>query len=183
MNNKSKRSIYILFLLMILIIGISYAWLTITLTGEKSNNVTVGTLSLKLDEEASDGIEIKNAVPKSDFAGLGTNGYKFELINNGNIPSEFIIYLNNQELSGDKKRLADDSIKYVLIKNKVESEPSLLSTININQNRILDKGRLDVGEKNTYELKLWLDSNTTEDVMGKVFLAKLMVKATQEGIE
>ncbi len=183
MSNIKKRSIYVLFLLLVFIIGISYAWLQITLTGDKKNTVTVGTLSLKLDDKASEGIDIDNAVPLSDETGLKTKSYKFELENNGTIVSNYTVYLDDLELEEGKVRLPDQYVKYTLIKNGKESSPALLSTTGTNPNRILDSGKLKVGEKNTYELKVWIDSNADNSIMGMTFLTKIRVEATQEGME
>lgn len=183
MSNIKKRSIYVLFLLLVFIIGISYAWLQITLTGDKKNTVTVGTLSLKLDDKASEGIDIDNAVPLSDETGLKTKSYKFELENNGTIVSNYTVYLDDLELEEGKVRLPDQYVKYTLIKNGKESSPALLSTTGTNPNRILDSGKLKVGEKNTYELKVWIDSNADNSIMEMTFLTKIRVEATQEGIE
>ena len=183
MSNKKKSGIYVLFLLVILVIGVSYAWLQITLTGDKKNTITVGTLSLKLDDKASEGIDIDNAVPISDESGLKTKSYKFELENNGTIVSNYTVYLDDLELEEGKVRLPDQYVKYTLIKNGEESSPALLSTTGTNPNRILDSGKLKVGEKNTYELKIWIDSSADNSIMGMTFLTKIRVEASQEGIE
>ena len=183
MNNKKRSGIYVLCLLLILIIGISYAWLQITLTGDKKNTVTVGTLSLKLDDKFGEGINIENAVPLSDESGLKTKSYKFELENNGTILSNYTIYLDDLDLEEGEVRLPDKYVKYTLIKNGKESSPALLSTTGTNPNRILDSGKLKVGEKNTYELKIWIDSSADNSIMAMTFLTKIRVEASQEGIE
>ena len=183
MNNKKRSGIYVLCLLLILIIGISYAWLQITLSGDKKNTVTVGTLSLKLDDKFGEGINIENAVPLSDESGLKTKSYKFELENNGTILSNYTIYLDDLDLEEGKVRLPDKYVKYTLIKNGKESSPALLSTIGSNPNRVLDSNKLQVGEKNTYELKIWIDSSADNSIMGMTFLTKIRVEASQEGIE
>ena len=71
MKNKKKKYIVILVLvlLIVLIIGLSYAWLMTTLQGEKDVSILVDTIDLELDESASEGIQLVNAIPTYDDDG------------------------------------------------------------------------------------------------------------------
>ena len=67
---KKNKTIYILIgivvILIIVAVGITYAWLTTTLTGEKEYVLKAGTLNLILDENSSEVINIAEAYPMSD---------------------------------------------------------------------------------------------------------------------
>ena len=62
-DNRVKKLILVIVLVLLLLDGASYAWLSLTLKGLKANVLKAGTLSLVLDDEASAGISIEDAVP------------------------------------------------------------------------------------------------------------------------
>ena len=74
MNKKSnskrtiKQVLALAFTLVLLIAG-SYAWLTLQVTGNKTNILRAGTLKLTLDDTTSNGILLEKAVPMSDEKG------------------------------------------------------------------------------------------------------------------
>lgn len=164
----------------ILLLSISYAWLSLTLTGTKTNVLKAGTLSLKLTDSTSSEINMTGAVPMMDEVGLTTNPYTFTLTNNGDINSEYTIYLDNVALNTGETQLPDTTIKYNLVKDNVSMATALLSTLGTNPNRILDSGIIAPGDTYTYDLRLWLDQNATiAQAAGKVFRGKIRVVAQQ----
>ena len=65
-NNKYNKIILAIFVLLLLLIGGTYAWITVTLHSEKTNTIVTGTLSLTLDEhEYIDLSNQKVAIPLS----------------------------------------------------------------------------------------------------------------------
>ncbi len=185
MGVREKKSSYYLrnaialLLFLVLTLAVTYAWLTLTLKGTKTNSVIVGTLSLELDDTITDGIYLENATPVSDNTGLSYDPYKFSLTNDGNVPSNYIIYLDNEEISEDSIRMKDEYVRYSLIKNN-ESQPlKLLSSIVEDNSKVLDKGTLEVGKTNTYDLRLWIDKDVDNSVMTTVFSGRIRVEAEQ----
>ena len=59
----NKKKIIALAVALVLLIGGTYAWLTITLTGTKTTRIEAGTLSLELVDEANE-INIEDALPR-----------------------------------------------------------------------------------------------------------------------
>lgn len=176
-NSYPKLTVLILFLL-ILLLGVAYAWLAISLEGEKTNSVIVGTLSLKISDESS-GIYLTNAYPVTDEIGLGYQPYTFSITNDGNIESNYAIYLDDEELSDDLVRMNEGYVKYSLIKNGVIESPKLLTTSKTDQGRLLDTGTLGVNQTNNYELRLWIDKDADNNVMRTTFYGKIRVEAEQ----
>ena len=162
----------------ILLLGVSYAWLSLTLTGTKTNVLKAGTLSLVLDDTTGEGINITGAVPMLDEVGESQSPYTFTLTNNGTVESEYTIYLDDVALESNETRLSDSVIKYNLVKDG-SSSTALLSTLGSNPNRVLDSGVIGPEESHSYELRLWLDENMTNTDMGKVFRGKIRVVAEQ----
>ena len=60
-------------ILIIAVLGISYAIFVTTLTGTKENEITTGTISMSFVEN-NDGISIFNAMPLSNTEGMKLNG-------------------------------------------------------------------------------------------------------------
>ena len=162
----------------ILLLGVSYAWLSLTLTGTKTNVLKAGTLSLVLDDTTGEGINISGAVPMLDEVGESQSPYTFTLTNNGTVESEYTIYLDDVALESNETRLPDSVIKYNLVKDG-SSSTALLSRIGSNPNRVLDSGVIGPEESHSYELRLWLDESMTNADMGKVFRGKIRVEAQQ----
>jgi len=166
-------------LLTILVISVSYAWLTLTLEGTKTNVIKAGTLALNLEDGTSVGISDLFAMPLTDEEGLDLTPYTFILENNGDIDSEYSLYLDNLDLLTDEIRMPDSMIKYSLSRNGEVIKTELLSKTGVNPNRILDTGIIPAGEDYTYNLRLWIDENATSDVIGTTFRGIVRVEASQ----
>ena len=173
-NKLTKQLFVIAFALMFLIVG-SYAWLTLQITGDKTNILKAGTLKLTLDDTTSNGILLEKAVPMSDTKGKTTTEYTFTLQNSGSIASDYKIYLDDVALSDGETRLEDSKVKYQLIKNGEETV-DLLDSLD---NKVLDSGTIGTNKTNTYSLRVWIDSIAENEVMQKILYKELRVEATQ----
>lgn len=197
LNHSNKKLVVIIAILLVAIIGGTYAWLALTIFGKNTNTIVAGTLSLKLDEHEYIDISGADAIPSSKETALSkdNNVYNFELENDGNVDSEYTIYLDIE--TEDDNTIPTDAIRYILTKNDISNEDKLLSEAPTeilggdNQGKlILDSSNLDSNsqvlkpkDKNKYSLRLWIDSNATESISGKTFSAKIKIVATQTDIE
>ncbi len=164
----------------IMVIGLSYAWLQLTLRGTKELTLlTSGKLELVLDDTMTNGISVTNSVPVTDDMGLEQKAYTFTLENKGTIDSSYTIYLDDLELLEGQTRMKDSFIKYELVKNGERVGLDLLSTTGEHPNRVLDKDMISAKEKYTYSLKIWIDSNATNEVMNTTFKGQLRIEAMQ----
>lgn len=180
---KKFKGLLILTVFLIIFMTSSFAWLNISIKGEKINILKAGDLSLILDETSSEGINIEGAVPVSDEKGLSQEGYTFKLVNNGTVAANYIITLDDLEIGTSEERMSDDILKYSLTKNGVEGSNVFLPSIKVNNKRVVDRGVIDAKTTNTYTLKLWMDYDTTNEGMNKIFAAKLNVDVEQENIK
>ena len=177
-KQENKKIIIVLILLLILLIGGSYALLRVSVTGQKSNVLIAGGLSLELDDSTASGINIEKTVPMSDEKGLETEEYTFMLKNNGTVDSDYTIYLDDETLDENETRMLDKYVKYSLVKNE-GTVTQILTSTGTNPNRVIDTGIIEKNKTNTYSLKVWIDSNADNEVMNTVFKAKLRVEASQ----
>jgi len=181
MEEKKKRIVPIIISIIaviIVVIGASYAWFTLTIEGTKTNTLRVGNLALTLDDESSVGIHDENALPMLDEDGETLDPYHFTLKNEGSVPSDYTIYLDDDALDEGEERIANSKVKYQLDKNG-EKTKGLPSSIENETTRILDSGKIKGNSTNTYDLRLWLDENVTSESSGQVFKGKIRIGAVQ----
>lgn len=204
----NKKKIIALVVALVLLVGGTYAWLTLTLTGTKTARIEAGTLSLELVDEANE-INVENALPVADEEGMKTDPYVFTLNNNGNITSLYTVYLDSAAIDEGLSAMPQDKVKYSVVKTVKEivgSRDSLGEDGDIADNvvsatetfptdvynngaetissKMLDTGTLAAGNYIEYELRLWISSDATNDEMkNTAFAGKLRIEATQQGIE
>lgn len=177
-NSSYVKSTIIIILLLTFALSVTYAWLTLSFSGMKTNNVTAGTLSVVISDE-SDGINIENEIPVEDSVGLSYKPYTFSITNDGNITSNYSIYLDDTDLSTGEVRMNESYIKYSLVKNEEKNTPKFLYQTRTDEGRLLDSGTLQVGQTNTYDLRMWIDKDTDNSVMSTVFSGMIRVEAEQ----
>ena len=178
---KKNKTIYILIgiviILIIVAVGITYAWLTTTLRGEKEYVLKAGTLNLILDENSSEVINIAEAYPMSDEEGKAQEiVYRFTVENTGTVAAGYEIYLDDAEIEASDIRVDDSNIKYDLRMNEGPREDGLLSETD---NRKIEDSILNVGQSRSYELRLWLKEDSTANY-NEVFSGKLRIEAIQK---
>ena len=176
-NKKIKKQLFALALVLLVLLGGTYAWLTLQVTGEKTNVLRAGTLSLVLDDTTSEGIKLEKAVPISDEKGKTGTEYTFTLQNKGTKAASYTIYLDDVALEASETRMDDSKVKYQLTKNSNETV-ALLNTLS---DKILDSGEIAGSTTNTYSLRVWIDSAAENEVMGTILYKQLRVEATQVG--
>ena len=181
LKKNNKLLIPIIIGVVLVLIGVTYAWMTNVLSGTKINKITVGALSLVLDDETSNGINIEQGLPQSDTDGLTNTEYTFSVENNGASNAKYNIYLEDEELESGEVRMNDSNVKIYLVKNNEESEVKLLSSIVKEERRVLDENIIiEPGNINNYSLRLWIDGDSSQsEVGGKVFKAKVKLEAIQ----
>ena len=175
----------------------SYSLWNQTYSQNDSNIIAAGCFELEvndLDEnKKSTAINLTNTYPMSEERGLATNPYILTIKNICDVPSEYTVILN--EFNGTS--LSNDLIRYHIKENNVESSTLLLSTtqlyelddslkyeIETNQNKMINQsynlasGYLNKNDTVSYELRIWLDYNATNDAMNKTFEAGITVLST-----
>ena len=206
---KNSKKIIVIALILLLLIGGTYAWLRLTITGKKTKTIIAGILAMELDDSATNGIELLNAVPTTDEVGKTGAAYTFVMENTGNIVSNYTISLESQSLDtfGDDtlKKMPQNRIKYNLKKtikqkngeNRDSENDTVISTdsegiTNIlnpqysseteenNQDSIIDSGSLESKYYIEYTLVLWIDQDATyEEMKDTAYIGKIKLEAQQ----
>ena len=167
-KKKIAWCLSIMFCLLVLV-GTSYAFFMYSKEGEKQNKVTTGTFQVTFQEE-SGAISLTNAYPMKDEDGQELDSFIFSVENKGNIAAKYQISI----LEDENNTLSRSSLRYELKKQGEEGEIS-----NLNDLVIKDNVSLDGLQKDTYELRIWLDENTGNEAMGKTWKGKVQVVAEE----
>ena len=196
MKNKKKDLVLILiiFILLIAIVGISYAAFNYVGTGQKLNTITTGAISMNYIE-SSNVISMNNALPTTDNTGkkrLNTGEY-FDFTVKSSIKGNTDI---NYEIAAKEESgntFSGKNIKFYLTKvnpdgTEEEAMPpktySEDTTSNVYTGRPADMMSLFVGNLNQqgdteikYRLRLWVDENYNpqNDNGGLVYKVKVNV--------
>lgn len=180
-NKKQKIALIIsILLLLILILGSTYAWFKVKINSNSSNVINAGGIQVELKEFDDNTILLQNQVPISDTRGMETKEYIFELKNTGR-DKKYTIYLDDLPLATDEVRMDDKNIKYNIMKNNQSLKTELLSLTGTNPNRIIETGVIGK-ETINYKLRLWIDKNASNDVMGTVFYAKIRIETFNQDV-
>lgn len=110
-KKKGKNGkIVALALALVLLVGGTYAWLTLTINGTKQVRIESGNLAMTISGE-SDGVLIDPAVPITENEGKTQNTkYDFTLENTGNVSSVYTVYLDDVALDGADEFAIDKTL-------------------------------------------------------------------------
>ena len=173
-DNQKKKLIIAITLLIIIILGlgITYAWLIQIVNGEKIQSMRVGTFRFSLTEENS--LTINSGEFLKDSDGLNQEGFKFTVQNVGKGYGSYSVYLDDDSISSGQTRIDDKFIRYSLgVNTDTTGTPTNLTS------RKIYSGGLDASEKDTFVLRLWLNPAVNGDIGGQVFKVKLRIEVNQ----
>ena len=184
-NEKKKRTIlYGLLVTVLVLIGVTYAYYRITKTQTNSNVIGTRTcLNTTLTEETSE-IVLSDAFPISDEDGLKQSPFTFTLTNNCDSYVKVTIALVSEyRTSTNTVYLKDDYVKSNLsTKGTSDGSSVILSTLSLGevdtntQGYVLKTTGLKNKEAKSFDLRLWLDSETTnEQGLNKTWKGKIVV--------
>ncbi len=131
MNESLKKDRMVLIIsiliLVILLIGVTFAYLVTTLTGEKEYIIRADSLNLILTENNE--LTLEGQIPEEDSVGMARDGFTFSVENKGNIETEYTVYLDDIELSEGETRMPDSALRYSLEKNEEPGEAKDLTVM------------------------------------------------------
>ena len=176
--DKKKESIILSIILLCLIliaVGMSYAFLKTSFFGAKTSVLKVGSLSLVLDETSGNAITVEDGTPMYDTEGIKQDNYfTFALKNNGVIDSAYTIYLEDQPLDDGDIRVGQSYVHYNL-----EKDSSILPAKALEGDQAIDKGIIKKNQTINYKMRLWFASDIPQSEENKVFKAKLNIVGSQ----
>ena len=184
-NFKKYSTVYIVVLLLLVIIGVSYAIFAVTNLSDV-NTINLGQISMSYTEP-DNALALENALPMGDAEGMAQSNYfEFKVMTHATTDADdsngltipYEINLGEIEVDSDKQALTKDQIKVYLTKVVSGSEeevvgPILLSnlsessTSNLNIYQARDVHRNAGSEiTTTYRLRAWIDEDVDSSIFG-----------------
>ena len=185
MKDNKKLKIYIsIFITIIIIAGVSYAYFF--LRKEQTNDNVIGTrtcLNTTLNEQTSR-ILLEDAIPISDNDGLNQTPFTFSVTNNCDSYVKLTITIENENRESTSTSLLNDNLIKINLSPKGTTTGTskllgILTLTDIEAGRkgyIISETGLKGGETKEYDLRTWMDSNTTLDEgLGKSWEGKIVI--------
>lgn len=196
MDNKKKSLFAIIAVAAIVaVVGVTYAFITITKTGEKENTITGGSLTITLDDATAalgngeGDILLGDQFPVSDAVGKTKTPYTFTLNNTSPKDASYTIYLDHEAVTGT--RMSDSFVSAYLTDGADNVLTDVTTVANLGdkvtrtvngvevQSSVLYSGVIESGKLNTFVLRLFINSSADDTVMGKEYATKISVDAVQ----
>ena len=164
-----------LILVIIMILGVSYALLQKDIIGNNRKIIyQVGDLDVKLDDSSSKDISLTNAIPQEDSEGLSSEPYSFLLINNGTTDLKYTIYLEDDKEAKNKCGTDCELVPYKFIRYNLASDSESLKTSNLSTtSNALYTGTIKSKATDKFNLRLWLSIDADNTAMNKYYFGKI----------
>lgn len=190
-KNDSKKIIFSLILISILVlsvIGISFASFVQSQKGSKDNTISTGTISMTYTEDTN-GISISNAFPMSDDVGKvlsGKNEY-FDFTVNTKVSGNVDLIYEVAAVKDKASTLSDDDVKIYLEREKNGVyEQVLAPTKFIPLDKITDVGSPDGSMVlvrvtrndnfvDNYRLRMWVSDSALSSSTSQTYIIKVNV--------
>ncbi len=184
-NNTSKQvllSVLGVAILIVAVVGISFAAFTYTQAGTTTNTISTGTVTMAYNEPTN-GIDIQNAIPMDDTTGKALSGDKdkFDFTVSATITGKTTIDYEVVAVKDPSSTIADDKIKLYLEKSEDNTDGNYTQVFSPKQfeadadhkyvaekeTMLLDQGSFvnstgdnnGVTQKIYYRLRMWVDSS------------------------
>lgn len=125
-------------------------------------------------EDVTSGLLLKNASPIKDEYGLKNDPYRFKVVNNSNQDITYqIIFKSNEEKAKEKglEVLPNHYLRYSL----VNIEDTTLSASTLSDDGLLETVTIKAKTTQVYDFRMWLDINSDEGAMGKIFVGAIEI--------
>lgn len=193
MNDKGKKVFFSLigvFILLIAVIGMSYALWQRSFIGTKENSVKTGYVSFSYVESDSNVITIENALPMKDEVGKNQieSNEMFDFSISSNYGYDGDINYEIYTVDGNNNTLPPEYLKVYLTDQNDNALEGYDTTVPVYANleqtsdgngRYLFKSKLDhVNSSKNFRLRVWIDSSYNDAVNTKRFSFKVNVKSS-----
>ena len=175
-NDRIIKSILV-FAAIIVVIGMSYAYITFNVTGTKQYVLSSTGLKLYLDESKTlTDVVGENVVPVADYQGMQNDSYVFSIVNDNVTKIDYGVYL---VLNSDNT-MPSTAMRYNLASDNLDlNKTGNIDDVTDEVGKLLYNGTLHEKSKVEFDLKLWLGKNAGNECKNKKFSAKVVVEAVQ----
>ena len=180
---KKKKILFLVIFLILLIgiIGVSYALLQKDIIGSNEKIIyKIGDLEVKLDESGSKDISLVNAAPQEDSDGLSNEPYSFSLVNNATTDLKYTIYLEDDSDAKNKCGTDCELVPYKFIRYNLSNDNESLKINNLSASSTeLYTGTISSKSTDKFNLRVWLSIDADNTAMNKYYFGKVKVVINQ----
>jgi len=185
MKKKTKIMILSVIALVLVTIGISYAYWLVTKSQEGENVITTGCLDITLNGEND--ITLSNQFPLSDEDGMKLTPYTFTVTNNCTTSVDYQINLEatGTESSAIKTtaiKVALDDMTPAVLDDKIGTDTTIAGAYEARQlyiGTLAPQSNTSEEDTASFELRLWIDKDAPISEMNKTFKSKISVTVGQ----
>ncbi|MBQ6687151.1 MAG: hypothetical protein IJN03_01345 [Bacilli bacterium] len=182
-NKKIVITITSIVAVLLVIIGVTYAYWLLTKTQTGHNLISSGCLDISLTGEKND-IELQDQFPLSDEDGMKLTPYEFTVTNNCNTSVDYQV---NLESIGDSTNAIKASAIKVALNDEIKlltaggnTEPTVSGAYESNMILYGTLAAKDTENASvTYKLRIWIDANAPISEQNKTFQSKISVTVGQ----
>ncbi len=162
----------------------SFSIFSKTNTGDEYNVIQVGELELSYVNLSEEGnvLELVSGYPILDEVGSAALPYRFSVENTGTLVTKYTVKIiqDIDTIKADEcENKLMDSI-YLRYKFDHQDIRTLNDARNEENEYIIYTGTLQPSESNIHEIRLWIDENSPNSVLGKHYHGKVIIEMIQE---
>lgn len=174
------------FAVVISMIGSSYAIFSSTSKANEYNVLKVGELEISYVDTGDgygDILSLNGAYPISDEQGASSIPYRFSVTNTGTITADFKIKILYDESIIEEDGCGNNLLPQKYVKYKFDNNaPILLGSRENDDYLVYEANNLLPGSSEIHEIRIWIDQQATNEILGKHFHGKVVIESTQSGI-
>lgn len=185
-SKTMKHQVLIMFISVItvcLVLGGSAYAVFSSLDTSDYNTVTIGSLQLSYEEDESSVINLTSAYPIEDAEGEASKGYQFSIRNTGSLASTYVVYVGSDAAVIKSDDCNDNLIDYKDVKINVNNGTTTtlksLATGKYDAEGYeiykIAEGTLQPGETKKFNVKMWINIDADNSVLGRHFHGKVLV--------
>ena len=179
-TREAKFTILSIFVVTIVMISSAYAIFSTVQKQESYNTLTVGTLKIDFDATSTDMgniINLNGAYPISDTEGQKTNPYSFRITNSGTLAAAYKVKIIDDQDMINEDKCQDNLLPKANIKVSINGgTPFLLNSVESNE-YIINSDTLNPGGNKNFAIRIWIDENSGNEVLGKHYHGKIVVES------
>ncbi len=174
-SREVKHSILSIFLVVIVILSSSFAIFTSIQKSENYNSITVGILKIDFSQDTANTLNLNGAYPTPDVNGLETEGYSFKISNTGNLNAQYKIRIVDDTEMIHEDGCASNLLDKSKIKVSINDGAPFLLDSKATSDYVVELATLAPSNYKDYTVKIWIDENAGNEVLGKHYHGKIIV--------
>ena len=180
MSTRKKIYVVLSVLVIVLVLGASFGYITATGGSSNNNTITVADFNVKLYPDITS-VQIGENVngnyvtyPMSDSEGLNNTPVTFSIVNEGDIIASYKVSLIDKDVVST---LRNTDVRYRLKKKVGNDAQQVLEITTLTDTGLIDEGTIESGTTITYELVLWVSHSST--AAGATWKKSVLVEGMQ----